>query len=585
MYNITDKKQTRILDNATIISDSQDIKAVNLSIKATHSGKINGNFVFYTPRSMRTGATTLIKPFNKHLQRFHNGEAIGEIKEASYVEYDNLPLAIQELVNKIDNSTTPQELVNNVKALINTKEFKNKTYKGVGFLNVNAELHDPKTILDLRSGDKGKVSIGGKSKNVYCSICSTPNIPCKNHNLGETYNGELCFNIYDNMLLDHIGFVPNPADDDTYSVIEDSLNDNDILITGYNINNKEGNQMKLTLELLKEQAANIDGLIDKHFTDASKNAKAKELYAASLKNSRASSYVFGQDKVLNTRSIIGAFLAEKLAEDLDDEEDKLVINTQVQSAYKKLLQADETIEQAIERFLAEEVVQEVEATVEPETQPEEVAATVDTAQKIEDNVQTQEVVEDIATAALETLIETMAGKILSGVEELLNKQTETKIEDNKKLLFEQLETLRTEVQSSEDLVRQLTNDYASSIIQQILILKGRLNDSTYKEKLSKRSIEVLKTTLEDTIEEHKVESSITKTTDTNTQLQTATIEDSLKGAATNVTETETKPEIVEDKTLDIKDELQVQDWFSNKTKEVGLSAALAEFKKIKNINI
>lgn len=566
------------------IEDSSQISAVRLEIKATHAGKVNGNYIFYTPRSMRTGVVTLVNPFKKHLQKLHNGEAIGVITGAQYEEYSNLPEDFQLLVNKLNQAATKEELVSSVKELTKHPTFKSKDYRGVGYLKVEAELYDSKTINNLRKGDKGTVSIGGKSSSAYCSVCGTSDRPCNSHTPGETYRDELCFHIYDNMLLDHIGFVPNPADNDTYSaIIEDSFNDNDILIKEYIIKDSQGIPMnKLTLDMLKEKAMDIPSLISTYFTDTAQQEIAQKLYDNSLKNSRASAYVFGPEKILNTKSIVGAYLAGKLAEELENETDKQVIASQVKTTLDKLLAEGETLEDGLTRLLV--LPQEPEA-IEPETVEPTAVDTPIVAAEPEAVVEPELVAEPviiqdnvgITADALELISTKITDTIVSRIEALLDSKNEVKIADQKELLFQQLDSLRSEVESSDELVRQLTSDYASSIIQQILILKNKLNDNDYKSRLSKRSIDVLKANLEDALEETNIESSQSQTE--QQPLQTATIEDSLN---TKIDPQTVEPPATIVKTFDIKDELQVRDWFTAKTKEKGLSAAVAEFNKLKN---
>ena len=68
----------------TTVSDS--VKSIGVKIEAARSGKINRNFVLYTPKAMDNGMLSFIEPFEKHLQSKHNGDAVGVIKEATYKE-------------------------------------------------------------------------------------------------------------------------------------------------------------------------------------------------------------------------------------------------------------------------------------------------------------------------------------------------------------------------------------------------------------------------------------------------------------------------------------------------------------------
>ena len=69
-YSCNSTVNSDILDS---IKSNEKIVSLSLNIKASHAGKVNGNYVFYTPRSMKQGSTTLIEPFKKHLQKQNAG--------------------------------------------------------------------------------------------------------------------------------------------------------------------------------------------------------------------------------------------------------------------------------------------------------------------------------------------------------------------------------------------------------------------------------------------------------------------------------------------------------------------------------
>ena len=81
LYSYSSTINNEILDS---LNPKEKIVSVSLNIKASHAGKVNGNFVFYTPRSMQNGSNTLLHPFKKHLQRLHRGDAVGVINGAGY---------------------------------------------------------------------------------------------------------------------------------------------------------------------------------------------------------------------------------------------------------------------------------------------------------------------------------------------------------------------------------------------------------------------------------------------------------------------------------------------------------------------
>lgn len=60
LYSYSSTINNEILDS---LNPKEKIVSVSLNIKASHAGKVNGNFVFYTPRSMQNGSNTLLHPF------------------------------------------------------------------------------------------------------------------------------------------------------------------------------------------------------------------------------------------------------------------------------------------------------------------------------------------------------------------------------------------------------------------------------------------------------------------------------------------------------------------------------------------
>ena len=115
LYSCSSNIDNQILDN---LKSKDDIVSVSLSIKASHAGKVNGNYVFYTPRGMKKGVQTLVYPFKKHLQNLHRGDSVGEINDAFYSDYtEQYSTKIQQIAKDIDEASSPLALVTAVKEL------------------------------------------------------------------------------------------------------------------------------------------------------------------------------------------------------------------------------------------------------------------------------------------------------------------------------------------------------------------------------------------------------------------------------------------------------------------------------------
>ena len=187
-------------EESIVIDVSDSVKSIYVKIEAARSGRINKNFCMYTPRAMDQGVYSFIYPFNKHLQAKHNGEAVGVIREAEHVR-EFFPSASKDFikivdeVNKYSEQSDGKNLVSSIKKLIETPEYSSRDYRGLGIANIYGDIYESNMISELKAQDRsrGKVSIGGKSKEVYCSVCASKVTKRHKHKKGNYYNNELCF--------------------------------------------------------------------------------------------------------------------------------------------------------------------------------------------------------------------------------------------------------------------------------------------------------------------------------------------------------------------------------------------------------
>lgn len=511
------------------------IKSIGVKIEAARSGRINGNLVLYTPKAMAQGVESFLTPFNKHLQSKHNGEAVGVIREAEHVLelFPNASdefLDILERIREHSEASDGKELVKAVKELINTPEYNSAEYRGLGIATIYGDIYDPHIMAKLRARteDIGTVSIGGKSREVYCSICSQRYTKAhdKVHKKGNYYNGELCFHINNDLYLDHCGFVPNPADKLTGTeVVADSQQ---LDITHYN-----SMENLMTLEDLRQKAKDPEAvkvLIGEYFTDEAVAKVAMEKYTASLKNSRANHHLLSEGNVLNLRTPVGVFVAEKLVNDFSDEdEDKSYLSEVIAKAKRTL--GIENLDTALQEFLEEK-----------KEEPEVVA----------DSVQQ------------EGLFEKLVAYFDTKLEELASKFHKVEDEQQKSALHEELKALRGNCEADEKVISALKADLAESLIDQIITLKGKVSDE-YKAKLQGRSLDQLKLTLEDLKEASKLKETVTEVTEDLKKTSTTEVITAVEDAQQAVVEApsvETPPET-----------------FSDLVKRVGLAQALKQSKK------
>ena len=488
------KVHNKILDS---ITKPESVISLNLSIKASHAGKVNTNNVFYTPRSMLQGSMTLIEPFPKHIQRLHRGNAVGVISKAEYIDYsNNYTDNIKTLNNKINQATDPRSLVNAVKELVKSKEYSEPSYLGLGVLNVNAELHDKFLINELTSGrDKGKVSIGGDSYSVFCSICGEMYDDKHIHQRGQSYNGERCFAIYDNMELDHIGFVPDPADSNTgTTIIQDSittdLSGNSITIESYKIqDNIQGNSMTLTVDKLKELSKTADGVfgLDVFNTLDPKVVEAlKTKFTAELASTRQSSFLFSVEKALPLQSKETVALAKLVIDQLDENDpEKKALEALVQTSFTRKFKDDKDADAKtfIDNYKVEETKEKNKTEVVKETPA-------------------------FTDESINALSDLVANKILEGMKPKQGIEDAVSLKQliaNNTNLSEEIEALVEENTKLQESTKEL-------YVQRILELKDATDDEEYRAELMKRNVDTIKCTLSDLSYTNK--KTTTKKTDT-----------------------------------------------------------------------
>lgn len=568
--------------NDEFIEVSDSIKSIGVKIEAARSGRINGNLVFYTPKAMTQGMTSFLVPFNKHLQAKHNGEAVGVIREAEHVLelFPNASYEFLDIVKRIkehSESKNGPQLVKAVKELINTEEYKSSSYRGLGIATIYGDIYDPITInkIKKRENDIGTVSIGGKSKEVYCSICAERynKEHKKIHEKGRYYNGELCFHINNDLYLDHCGFVTNPADKLTGTEIVKDEASEDLLnvdITHYNV--QDSTEIPMTLDELKQKAkdpAAVKDLINEYFTDQAVADVAFKEYEAHLKNSRDTHHLLADGKVLNLRTPVGVYVAEKLIEQFSDEDQDKSFLKEILDKAKKTLDI-ENLDQALQEFLDKHSKPE---TPEEEPKTEEGAPVSD---------------------AQEGLFERLVTYFDSKLEELFTNAHKVEDSEQKSALYQELKSLRENSEADEAVITSLRDDLTRSLIDQIVTLNGGKVSEEYLEKLKNRPLDQLKVTLEDLKESlqtktdnTEVDPTLQKTTTTEviTKVEDSQDEDlgktSEEAPKTEQNETSDKPT---EETVAVEDSEQDPVlWFQKRTKEVGLVKASKEYKqKFKN---
>lgn len=599
--NVNIKNNIQIINSANNCYDVMDsVKSIGVKIEAARSGKINRNYVFYTPKAMDEGMVSFLHPFPKHLQSKHNGEAVGPITEAEHI-LEFFPKASKEflsIISRIEEhslNSNGKELVAAVKDLVNSKEYKLSDYKGLGIANIYGDIHDPDLIYKMRDRErnKGTVSIGGKSKEVYCSICSGRVSPSHEHLRGEYYGGEQCFYINNDLKLDHCGFVTKPADIHTNTEIVRDEEDEQLKLDIISFTVKDSTENLMKLEELKQEVKDLDSIkkvIKDHIKDEADALNAIAHYEKNLKGSRPEHHLFTTDKLLNLRTPVGIYLAEKMLTLLDEGTDKEYLTEVLDNA--KLRLKIENPEESLTTLLSGMK----EKTTETTTTPENKTDKTEQAPSEGTSAETTEVKDGLNS--YNDLIVSITELFEEKLADLKKAFVEVKDEEDKSFLARELKTLRNTLAADEEVMESLKKDYSTSLKEQIVALKGGTVSEDYQLKLDLRTIEELKLTLEDLKETHKVQTAqveatndlaaitptdaVTKVEDSFKEEPDTEEKDQTKTSTTTEEEKQVTPETSEVQVQDNEQDTQPQDkeaWLNQRINEVGLARASKEFKQ------
>ena len=447
----------------TRINDSKsDLKSIRVKIEATHSGIVNGNRKLYLPIGMKNGIDSFTKPYNKPVTVNHDPYAspLGRVVDAKYVSY-GIGGAVDSLrpVGAVDIKSIAK-----IQKFISTDAYKAAGYKGLGHVELIAEISDKEAIQKIADRRYLTVSIGGGSNSMYCSICGVDNKKeyC-NHYPGNVYDGQECFFVTgDKMYFDHVSYVNSPADLNTNTELLDSA-DCKITILDYVTVEKGSKKMKLT-EHLKAKFPTYSEVKDymvgaglaKHVNEASALA-AKEL-----------DFILSDEKILPIFDKAHAIAARLIVADAEIEDaDKDAVLAVIDEKLAALIGKDFSINDELDALKA-----------------------------VEDNPVA--VVEDKSKDNL-TISDESINNIVSKVVDEIKKSfnvSDTYAASRLKSLQKVNDSLEAEVQSLSDKLKTNT-------VNQILTLEDKLSDNDYKTKLESRNITSLEDKLADILDKNK----------------------------------------------------------------------------------
>jgi hypothetical protein len=204
-------------------------------IAATHSGLITRNNGFYLPDKMKKGASSFTDNYPKPVLLHHNDHSdnIGRIIAATYRDTSGSVVDLykdmvvkdrrgnekgkitEQLIKDFTSGKMPMGMqVDVVTSILKDSILEDKSYDGLGYIELVANITDPEAIQKLLDGRYLTGSVGATTNAAICSICRTDwtdTGQCE-HRPGGIYDGAKCFVIAGDLTYDEYSFVNVPAD-------------------------------------------------------------------------------------------------------------------------------------------------------------------------------------------------------------------------------------------------------------------------------------------------------------------------------------------------------------------------------------
>jgi hypothetical protein len=198
-------------------------------VAATHAGIVNGNRRMYRPDKMQEGTptwlpekstdglTTLRSPRPVLIGHNEEGEVLGRVLEAKYVDESwkyagDFPVVKDFLFYQRDGRKrqtlfqATDWIVDNLLPL--------DDYAGLGYIDLGLKITNPSAIRKVLADEYLNVSVGFKTDSAICSLCHTDwavDGKC-GHKLGEMEDGRSMFLIAGTMHNQEVSFVNFPSD-------------------------------------------------------------------------------------------------------------------------------------------------------------------------------------------------------------------------------------------------------------------------------------------------------------------------------------------------------------------------------------
>jgi hypothetical protein len=210
-------------------------QGLQVRIAATHAGIITRNNGFYLPDSMKKGAASFTDGYPKPVLLHHEDhkDPVGRIMSANYRDTsqgvgehyngmlvknkhgEEVGTITDTLINDFVSNRMPFGMqVDIVSSMFTDSLLSDSSYRGLGHIELVANITDKNAVEKLLDGRYITGSIGASTDKAVCSICKsdwTKEGPC-DHKPGAVYDSSKCFIIAGELVYDEYSFVNVPAD-------------------------------------------------------------------------------------------------------------------------------------------------------------------------------------------------------------------------------------------------------------------------------------------------------------------------------------------------------------------------------------
>ena len=455
LLTLKDEDIKRIKTN---ISDSTSVnKGIRIKIEATHSGIVNGNKKLYLPVGMKAGTDSFILPYPKPVTVNHDPHVapIGRVHSAKYVSY-GIGGTIDTLrpVGAVDEKSMAA-----VRKFVKSAGYKKDGYKGLGHVELIADITDMEAIEKISDRRYLTVSIGGASKAIYCSICGVDNKQkyC-DHYPGQIYDGEECFFVSGDLMdFDHVSYVNSPADKNTNTELLDS-DDYRVTILDF-IELDKGTKMNLK-DFLQGKFPTYKEVQD-HMTSIGIGAHAN----ADIANIKPLDFIISDESIFPIHDKAHAIAARLILADAEiSDDDKNTVLEIIDEKLGILIGDKFSLSDELEKL---------------KTPPVEPAHVTDS------NGSNPQI--SISDETVNAIVQKMVDEIKKSFN-VSDSYSSGRLKSIQKVN----DSLELEVQS-------LTEKLRKNTINQILTLEDKMSDNEYRQKLEGRNIASLEDKLEDLI--------------------------------------------------------------------------------------